>query len=66
MGMSETNVDGRRKYLSVPEVCEILNVGKTTVYKLISDKKLPAKKFGGCTRVHVDALAEFEQESEWR
>ncbi len=58
--------DGRRKYLSVKEVADYLGLGASTVYDLINRGELKAKKFGRSTKIHVDALARYERESDWR
>ena len=49
--------------IPVKEACRILNLGNTTIYKLINQKKLEVVKFGKATRITVksiNALANYE------
>ena len=64
--MSDVLTDKRRKYLTVREVAEYLNIGRSSAYELISDGKLRAKKFGKKNvRIHVSELERYERESNW-
>jgi excisionase family DNA binding protein len=45
-----------RENLTVPEVAKIVGVTPQTVYKWIRKGQLPAKKFGGTIRVHIDDI----------
>lgn len=47
------------KIYTLDEVCEILSIGKTTLYKLINTKVLKAVKIADCTRVAQDDLEEY-------
>lgn len=50
--------------LSVPEVCEVLKIGRTSLYQVL-DKELPeglpVVRIGRSVRVHVDDLYEFSE-----
>ena len=43
----------------VPEVCELLSLGRAKVYRLIESGELSSHKIGGCTVVTAKALREF-------
>jgi|LSQX01.2.fsa_nt_gb excisionase family DNA binding protein len=49
------------EWMTVEDVCEYLQVSKSTVFRWTNQGKLPAYKFGGARRYKredVDALAE--------
>lgn len=52
-------------YLTIPEVCVTLGLGRTKVYDLINKEGLPTVKFGTARRVPVEKfhrwLAQREQ-----
>ena len=45
--------------LKIPEVAAELRVTRSTVYRLINEKKIPTVRVGGITRVERTALAKF-------
>lgn len=48
-------------WMTTEDVCEYLQVSKSTVYRWVSEGKLPGYKFGGARRYkreEVDGLAE--------
>ncbi|NEA45203.1 helix-turn-helix domain-containing protein [Streptomyces sp. SID10815] len=45
--------------LTVPEVMERLNVGRTKVYDLIRTRRLVSIKVDGCRRIPTDAVSAF-------
>ncbi|MFF3362841.1 MULTISPECIES: helix-turn-helix domain-containing protein [Streptomyces] len=45
--------------LTVPEVMERLNVGRTKVYDLIRTRRLVSIKVDGCRRIPTDAVRAF-------
>jgi len=45
--------------LKIPEVAAELRVTRSTVYRLINEKKIPTVRVGGVTRVERTALAKF-------
>ena len=45
--------------LSVPQVCKMLSLSRTTVYKLIAVEGLPVVRFGKAVRVSPQALQEW-------
>lgn len=47
--------------LSIPRACEVLGVGRTTVYSLISAKSLDAVKIGRRTLVTVSSVKALVQ-----
>lgn len=58
--------DKRRRYMTVREVAEYLNIGRSSAYELVSTGELKAKKFGKKNvRVHIEELERYEQESDW-
>ena len=49
------------EWMTTDDVCEYLQVSRSTVYRWVSEGKLPGYKFGGTRRYKredVDALAE--------
>ena len=44
---------------STDEVCEFLGIGKTSLYKLINNKKIDAIKIGRLTRISSESLQSF-------
>jgi excisionase family DNA binding protein len=46
-----------KRYLSVKEICQILPVCKSLVYRLVRDGQLPSTRFGGKILVAEDELA---------
>ena len=47
-----------KNYMGIDELCAYLNIGRTTAYRLIREKKIPAKKIASKWRVRksdVDA-----------
>lgn len=47
------------KLLLLEDICPILHVGKTTVYKLIQSGQLPAQKIGGKWQISEDDLNDY-------
>jgi len=47
------------RFLSLQEVCEILELSEGTVRKLFKNQELPAKKVGGQWRLRSDLLDEY-------
>jgi len=46
----------RRKFLTIPEAAEELNIGERSVWRLIKDGKLPTYHFGDSTRIKREDL----------
>ena len=46
-----------KRYLTVKEICELLPVCKSLVYRLVRDGQLPSTRFGGKILVPEDELA---------
>lgn len=51
-----------QKYIDTKEVMEILGMSSATVYRLITQKKLPAVKIGGKWKISIEELDELLQE----
>ena len=49
------------KLLKIREAYERLSVGRSTLYQLIKDGKLPLRKVGGASRVRSDELDAYIQ-----
>lgn len=47
------------KLLTIKETCQILAIGKTTIYKLINQGSLQAIKIADCTRINQQDLYDF-------
>lgn len=67
--MKERALDGtksiNRPYLSIDEIAERWGVSRSTVYNLIADRKMRAKRFGRHIRVHCQEIHRFEEQSDW-
>lgn len=50
------------KILLLEDICPILHIGKTTVYKLIQSGQLPAQKIGGKWQISEDDLKAYLKE----
>ena len=48
--------DTLKRYLSVKQICDLLPVGKSLVYRMIEDGELPSTRFGGRILVPAEAL----------
>ncbi|PZQ20576.1 MAG: hypothetical protein DI569_15085 [Sphingopyxis macrogoltabida] len=42
--------------VAIPEACEALSVGRTTIYELIGAGRLKAVKIGRATRITMDSI----------
>ncbi len=51
--------DGYPEILLVEEVADYLRVNKQTIYNLLRQGELPAKKIGGQWRFHKQAVEEY-------
>ena len=51
----------KQRHLDVNQVAQRLNVGRTTVYRLIESGKLPASRFGTahCIRIRENDVEKF-------
>ena len=47
------------RYLSVAEICTYLGIKKDTVYKWISEKKLPAHRVGKLWKFKISEVDEW-------
>jgi excisionase family DNA binding protein len=47
-------------YLTVEDLMKKFKVGRTTVYKLIADKKLRSVKISGCRRFRIADVDAYE------
>lgn len=45
--------------VSIPAAAQMLGVGRTTVYRLISSGEIDARKIGACTRITTESLRRF-------
>lgn len=46
---------------TVDDVCKLLAVKRTTVFKWLKDGTLPSIKFGAARRIHRDAIVAFAE-----
>jgi excisionase family DNA binding protein len=51
MNSDEMNKDGNEMLLTVGETAEKLGVSRRTVWRMIADKELTARRFRRCTRL---------------
>ena len=47
--------------LTIPEVCEALNLGKTKIYQLLASGEISALRVGRAVRVEPDEVERFVQ-----
>lgn len=50
--------------LSVPELCELLSIGRNTAYRLLNTGSLPAFRIGRCWKIPKKAVKDFLQLNE--
>lgn len=67
MGWEQENANGAdwggRQFLRLTEVAAYFGVSTRTLYRWIEQGLLPAYKVGGCLRVKIVDLQQFEQEA---
>ena len=51
-----------REFLTVREVCELLRIHPTTVYKLVRQGKIPSFRIGSCWRFRTDLIERWMAE----
>jgi excisionase family DNA binding protein len=56
------NLDEYPDLLTVHDVCEVLRVGRRTVYQYIQEQKIPAKKIAGKFRIPNIGIRKFINE----
>jgi excisionase family DNA binding protein len=55
-----------RLLLCIPEVAEVLGIGRTKIYEMIATGELPTVRFGRAVRVSVNTLQKWVAEREQR
>jgi excisionase family DNA binding protein len=55
-----------RLLLRIPEVAEVLGIGRTKIYEMIATGELPTVRFGRAVRVSVNTLQKWIAEREQR
>ena len=55
-----------RLLLRIPEVAEVLGIGRTKIYEMIATGELPTVRFGRAVRVSVNTLQKWIAERERR
>lgn len=61
----ETNLDQPLRILvRLPEAATLLGIGRSTVYGLIADGKIPTVRIGRSVRVPIEALKEWAERLE--
>lgn len=48
--------------LTIPEAARALAIGRTTLYELITERRIEVVHIGRCSRVPLDAVRAFVQE----
>lgn len=48
-----------QEIITIDEMCEILNIGKNTAYKLLKDKEISAFRIGRHWKIPKDAVNEY-------
>lgn len=51
--MSREKLQNIDKFVTVTELCEILNMGRNTIYRWTHRKKIPAHRIGGTYRYNL-------------
>lgn len=58
----DENCPPERRYLSIAELCRRYSVSRTTVWRWVGNKTLPAPHhLGGARRWRLDELVEYEE-----
>ena len=52
-------LDGYKDVLSTDDLCEILTIGRKTVYQLLRTGEIPARRIGREYRVRKDVLIDY-------
>ena len=55
-------MNDKLKLLTIDQICEFLNVSKSTAYKLFRSGDLPGRKIGGKWQINLSKLEEFLNE----
>lgn len=63
--MEQASTAAQRVYLNLDEIAERWGVSRGTVYNLVTEEKIHAKRFGRHIRVHMDEVVRHEQQSDW-
>jgi len=53
----------KEELLLLENICSFLHIGKTTAYRLIRTKQLPAKKIGGKWQIKTSDLEKYLEET---
>lgn len=63
MKHTESNQEHRKMLITPAEACQLLGIGRTTMYKLIHSGVIPAVRLPECRRIYlsVEALHEMIQ-----
>lgn len=55
-------MDGKREYLRVPEVAEVLRIARTRAYELVAEGEVPSIRIGRSVRVSRTELDRWLEE----
>ncbi len=55
--------DQLTRLLSIRETCDRLGISRTTLWKLISERRIAKTQIGGAVRISEAAIADFIQRS---
>ena len=58
--------DTRVPILTVSEVAAYLRVHQATIYKMLSEGKLPGFRVGSDWRFHLDAIKQWQRDQQWQ
>jgi excisionase family DNA binding protein len=61
---SPNEVVPQRLLLHIPEVAEILGIGRTKIYEMIATGELPTVRFGRAVRISVTTLQKWVEDRE--
>jgi excisionase family DNA binding protein len=56
-------INNNDKLMSIEELCNFLNVSKTTGYRLIESRKIAFYKIKGCIRISKKDVLKFLEDS---
>jgi excisionase family DNA binding protein len=61
--MARNTVDNvRSKVLTVPELSEYLHIHKTTIYRMLRERKLPGFRVGSDWRFSLESIEQWQRD----
>jgi|LSQX01.3.fsa_nt_gb excisionase family DNA binding protein len=58
-----SNMSKKKRFLTIKEFCAVARVSRTTLYRLIKNKTIPATKIGGRVLIASQVIDDFAKEA---